>query len=94
MKKMLFIVALGVAGLASAKGNEKVNTEKKAEKKAKTEQKAPVRQCGVAITYWSGGQVIGYQTVYSDQPDLGSCQAWQTGVQVALWASGWLVSNP
>lgn len=94
MKKIILVAALGVAGFVNAKGSEGRNTEKKVEKKAKTEQKVPVKQCGVAITYWSGGQVVGYQTVYSDQPDLASCQSWQTGVKVALWAAGWLVSNP
>jgi hypothetical protein len=94
MKKIILVAALGVAGLVTAKDNENGNTEKKVEKKAKTEQKVPVKQCGVAITYWSGGQVVGYQTVYSDQPNLASCQAWQTGVQVALWAAGYWLTTP
>jgi hypothetical protein len=89
MKKTLLLAAFGVAGLVSAKDNG--NVAKETGKKEKTEQKAAVQQCGVVITYWSGGQVVGQETVYSDQPNLASCQAWQNGVKVALQVAGfWL----
>lgn len=88
MKKILLLAAIGVAGLVSAKSNksidEKINREK-------AEQKVPVKECGVVITYWSGGQVVGQQIVTSEQPDLASCQSWQNGVKVALQIAGyWL----
>lgn len=90
MKKIILLAAFGVAGLVSAKDNEKV--DKKAEDIKKTEQKAVVRECGVVVTYWVGGQVVGTQTITSDQPDLESCQNFQTGVKVALWAAGYWLS--
>jgi len=90
MKKMLLIAAFGVAGLVSAKGNG--NVDEKIEKKEKQEQKVAVRECGVVVTYWVGGQVVGQETITSDQPDLASCQAFQNGVKAALMMAGfWLV---
>jgi hypothetical protein len=86
MKKLFVGAAVVVAGLASAKGgNTKI---KKTEKNKKTEQKVAFQQCGVRIAYYSGGQIVGYQLVTSDQPTLEACQNWQTGVKVALWAAG------
>lgn len=89
MKKLLLLAAFGVAGLVSAKGNIDEKIEKG--KTDKTEKKAAVQECGVVITYWEGGQVVGQQTVTSDQPNLESCQKWQEGVKVALRIAGfWL----
>lgn len=89
MKKLLLVAMIAVAGVASAKDNEKVKNDKKTKK---VEQKAPFQQCGVTITYYSGGKVTGIKTVYSDQPTLEACQNWQTGVKVALWAQGFILS--
>jgi len=95
MKKIILLASFGVAGLVSAKGTP---TSKFEESKAKTEIKErkekekPVQTCGVVVTYWSGGQVVGTQTITSDQPDLESCQNFQTGVKVALWAAGYWLS--
>lgn len=89
MKKTILLAAFGVAGLVSAKDNADEKIEKR--KNDKTEQKVPVQECGVVITYWEGGQVVGQQTVTSDQPNLESCQKWQEGVKVALRIAGfWL----
>jgi len=89
MKKIILLAAFGVAGLVSAKDNGNV-TEQIAEIE-KIEQTVVIRECGVVVTYWSGGQVVGTETITSDQPDLESCQKFQTGVKVALWAAGfWL----
>lgn len=85
MKKIFLIAAFGAAGLFSAKG---INVDEKVEKKQESEQKAPVRACGVVVTYWVGGQYAGQETITSDQPDLGSCQAFQAGVIAALQMAG------
>lgn len=71
--------------MASAKDG---NTKIKIEKNKKSVSKAPLQECGVRIAYYSGGQLVGFQTVTSDQPTLEACQSWQTGVKVALWAAG------
>ena len=90
MKKLLLVAAFAVAGLVSAKDNK--TTDEKVKKEEKTEQKAPLQECGVVITYWSGGQVVGMETVTSDQPNLASCQIWQGYVQFSLQIAGyWLI---
>ncbi|MDF2931006.1 MAG: hypothetical protein K0R36_337 [Chryseobacterium sp.] len=42
--------------------------------------------------YYSGGQLVGFKTITSEQPTLQACQNWQTGVKVALWAQGFTLS--
>ena len=89
MKKIILLAAFGVAGLVS--GKDYKTCEENAKKDKKVEQKATLQQCGVQITYYYGGQVTGVETIYSDQPNLESCQKWQTGVKLALWYQGfWL----
>lgn len=90
MKKIILIAALGVAGLVSAKGAVENKLKNPKEKKEIKEEK-PVQTCGVVITYWSGGQVVGQQTVTSDQPNLESCQKWQNGIKFALQIAGYWV---
>ncbi|PXW17961.1 hypothetical protein C8D70_101287 [Chryseobacterium sp. CBTAP 102] len=93
MKKVILLAAFGVAGLVNAKGTDTGKVVKNNENiEATTVQKTVAYQeCGVVVTYWSGGQIVGQETITSDQPDLQSCQNFQTGVKVALWAAGfWL----
>ncbi|MET3037733.1 hypothetical protein ABXT08_16665 [Chryseobacterium sp. NRRL B-14859] len=90
MKKLILVATIGVAGLVSAKSSDNGKVIKKIE--PQTEKKIPVKECGVVITYWSGGQVVGQETIVSDQPDLESCQKFQTGVKLALWAAGFWLS--
>jgi len=91
MKKIILLAAFGVAGMVSAKSA----VESKIENKAKTETKEqdkPVQTCGVMVTYYQGGQVVGTQTFTSDQPDLASCQKYQKAIKFALQISGfWVV---
>lgn len=85
MKKMLFVAALGVAGLVSAKGNvEKVNSKVKeitVSKNIKNINKKAKPQCGVfqasctsAYTCqdWSADQWIHWM----EQIQENYCQAW------------------
>ncbi|WP_412850577.1 hypothetical protein ACL0VS_17960 [Chryseobacterium sp. PMSZPI] len=94
MKKVILLAAFGVAGLVNAKSNDNgklIKTDENVE--VQTVQKTVAYQeCGVVVTYWSGGQVVGQETITSDQPDLQSCQNFQTGVKVALWAAGFWLS--
>ncbi|MEG2078813.1 hypothetical protein [Chryseobacterium sp.] len=97
MKKLFVGAAIVVAGLASAKNSveSKVETKPKTEFKAeaKTEAKLEVKYvkqtCGVQITYYSGGQVVGSQLVTSEQETLSDCQKWQNGVRFALQIAGY-----
>lgn len=93
MKKMILLAAFGVVGFVNAKGTveNKIETPS-AKTEVKKENEKPVQTCGVVVTYWSGGQVVGTQTITSDQPDLQSCQNFQTSVKVALWAAGFWLS--
>jgi len=71
MKKMLFLAAIGMAGLMSAKtGDVKLVKESK---------EKPSETCGVTITYYDNeGHVSDVKTFYSaDQPNLMSCVVWQ-----------------
>lgn len=89
MKKILVLAAFGAAGLISAKNTVENKTEtKKVKTEVKAKAKSPKQTCGVVITYYSGGQVVGSETVTSDQPDLASCQKWQNGVKFALQIAG------
>ncbi|WP_312287989.1 hypothetical protein [Chryseobacterium gleum] len=93
MKKLILLAAFGAAGLASAKANDGKAIKNDNSIEASTMQKTVVYQeCGVVVTYWSGGQIVGQETIVSDQPDLQSCQQFQTGVKVALWAAGFWLS--
>ncbi|PWW27565.1 MULTISPECIES: hypothetical protein [unclassified Chryseobacterium] len=94
MKKLILLAAFGVAGLVNAKGNDAGKMIKTVEStETVTVQKTVVYQeCSVVVTYWSGGQIVGQETITSDQPDLQSCQNFQTGVKVALWAAGFWLS--
>jgi hypothetical protein len=92
MKKIILLAAFGAAGLVSAKSFHNVGDNNKKEgKEPQKEQQVVIRQCGVQITYWEGGQVVGSQLVTSEQPDLASCQAWQNGVKFALSIAGYWV---
>lgn len=90
MKKLFILAAFGVAGLVSAKNavENKIETKAKAKTEVKAKLKSPKQTCGVTITYYSGGQVVGSQVVTSDQPDLPTCQKWQNGVKFALQIAG------
>lgn len=87
MKKLIILAAFGAAGLVSAKGAVESKFDVKAQKEVKA-QDAPARTCGVVVTYYSGGQVVGTETLTSDQPNLESCQKWQNGVRFALQIAG------
>lgn len=89
MKKLFVGAAIVVAGLASAKGTVENKLDNKEKKEVKKEDKSPKQTCGVQITYYSGGRVVGTQLVTSDQPDLKSCQAWQNTVRFLLQISGY-----
>lgn len=88
MKKFILIVALGVAGFASAKGSVE-STE------AKTKNASVAFQlCGVTVTFYSStGQIIGQQMYTSDQPSLSSCMSYQSGVIAGLRAQGYRVQQ-
>lgn len=88
MKKILLVATIFVAGFASAKGA----VESKTETPKEIKDEKPFQTCGVVITYWEGGQVVGQQTVTSDQPDLESCKKWQGAVKFSLSIAGfWVV---
>jgi len=100
MKKIILLAAFGVAGLVSAKNavESKVETKSKTEVKAEAktevgeEVKSPKQTCGVQVTYYSGGQVVGSQLLTSEQSTLEDCQKWQKGVRFALQIAGfWTV---
>ncbi|WP_315058865.1 hypothetical protein, partial [Chryseobacterium indoltheticum] len=61
MKKILVLAAFGAAGLISAKSAVEIKTETKTKAKTevKAETKSPKQTCGVVVTYYSGGQVVG-----------------------------------
>jgi hypothetical protein len=88
MKKLLVVATIAVAGLVSAKGA--------VETKASTSKKATVafQLCGVTVTFYnSTGQITGQQMYTSDQPNLTSCMAYQSGVIANLRAQGYRVQQ-
>lgn len=88
MKKLVILAAFGAAGMVSAKGAVENKFETKNQTEVKQVQASPKQTCGVTITYYSGGQVVGTQVVTSEQPDLPTCQKWQNGVKFALQIAG------
>lgn len=88
MKKLVILAAFGVAGMVSAKSTVENKFETKNQKEVKQAESSPKQTCGVTITYYSGGQVVGTQVVTSEQPDLPTCQKWQNGVRFALQIAG------
>ncbi|MFY1046683.1 hypothetical protein [Chryseobacterium sp. GP-SGM7] len=92
MKKIFLLAAFGVAGLISAKGAVENKFESNKIRVVKKVEKSPTQTCGVVVTYYSGGQVVGSQTLTSEQPTLESCKKWQNGVRFALQIAGfWTV---
>ncbi len=88
MKKIILMAALGVAGLVSAKGAVESKTVKG--------KKATVafQLCGVTVTFYNSmGQITGQQMYTSDQPNLTSCMAYQSGVIANLRAQGYRVQQ-
>ncbi|WP_228372455.1 hypothetical protein [Chryseobacterium daeguense] len=88
MKKFLLLAAFGVAGFVSAKGNFET-------KNVKTKKATVVFQlCGITVTFYNSlGEVTGQQMYTSDQPNLNSCMAYQSGVIAGLRAQGYRVQQ-
>ncbi|TXF76256.1 hypothetical protein [Chryseobacterium sp.] len=91
MKKIILLAAFAAAGFLSAKSSVETKlNEKKTE--LNCDKFISVQECGVFVVYYdAGGYITGSQYFSSDQPDLQSCQRYQSAVKLTLVIAGyWL----